>query len=115
MIKEFFLVKLVDEDTKHDIISCNKSVRPNGIYINDNLTPIRRLILYVLRKAKKDFPNIVTGCSSINGDLFVWIKSNNASRDRRLLVNNFKTLDKFCSEIIDTTVANYLPDFSYGN
>ena len=107
-----FLVKLADEETKSDILSGNKSIRPSGLYINENLTSNRRSILYVLRRAKKDFPNIVKGCTSINGDIFAWVKST-STRDRRIMVNNFRSLDKFCNEIINSSIASYLPDFTF--
>ena len=107
-----FLVKLTDENTKLDLISTNKANRPNGIYVNENLTAVRRSILYVLRRARKDFSHLISGCNSINGDVYVWIKSTDRSRDRRIMVNTFRKLDLVLSEMVDTSVSNYLPDVS---
>ena len=110
------LVKLSDEDTKNDLIATSKRIRADGIYLNESLSPIRKTIMYVLRKAKKEFPTKVSGCTSLNGSVFVWIKPPNPNAanatDTRMMVNTYSSLDKFCTQIIESTVSHFIGESS---
>ena len=48
------------QDLKGDIMSASRNEKPK-IYVNENLTPTRKTIMYVLRRAKK-VNSKVTGC-----------------------------------------------------
>ena len=104
------VMKLADSDIKNDLITSSKRVKADGVFICENLSPIRKSIMYVLRRAKREFPDIVSGATSINGNVFVWIKSRNASRDTRMLINNYNSLDRFCTEIINSTMSHFIQD-----
>ena len=108
-----FLLKLSNNELKKDFIKSSKVLKPEGLFIKENLTATRNSILFALRKAKHEFPNIVSGCTSIEGNVYVWMKSTTAgSRDNRMLVNSFSQLNTFCSEIVRSPVAAFVPDWS---
>ena len=48
---------------------------PDDLYINEVLTPTRNTIMYVLPKAKKDFPVLVSGYCTNEGSMHVWCKT----------------------------------------
>ena len=110
-------VKLSKQELKNDIIATSRSVKPDKLFFNENLSPIRNSIMFVLRKAKKDFPNIVSGCNSIDGSVFVWIKSPNhgapGARDSKMRINDHNKLNYFCTEIIGSTVETYIPEWQH--
>ena len=112
--KRSILIELPDNETKKDLIASSRRVRADGIYVQENLSPVRKSIMYVLRKAKRDFPNKVSGCASIDGNVYAWIKTGNTagSRDIRMQVNDYVKLEKFCTEIISTSLNDYAPDLS---
>ena len=70
--------------------------------------------MYVLRKAKKEFPTKVSGCTSLNRNVYVWIKSPNPNAanasDTRMMVNTYASLDKFCTQTIESTVSHFIGD-----
>ena len=114
-----FIVKLHTKELKNDLLVSSKTYKPTGMFIRENLSPVRNSILFVLRKAKKEFSNVISGCNSINGNVFVWIKAQNgrgqstATRDSRMLVNTYEALDKVCNEIINRPVASFIPDWQH--
>ena len=57
------VVKLCRRDLKRDILFACRNIKPN-MYVNENLTPLRSTILYVLRQAKKSHGDKVKGCST---------------------------------------------------
>ena len=51
--KRNILVKFSAREVKKDLLQSSKSVRPDGLYIREDLTPTRNTILYALRQAKR--------------------------------------------------------------
>jgi len=69
------LVKLASTDLKNDVFQASKTIQPEGLY----LTPTRNSSLFVLRKAEREFADIVSGCRSLDGKVLVWIRPPNRS------------------------------------
>ena len=67
------LMKLSNLDTKNDLILSCKRAKPNGLYVNEDLTPVRAKILYTIRQAKKKLPHKIAGHGSINGRVTVHV------------------------------------------
>ena len=61
---------------------------------------------------KRAHPNIVSGCSSVEGRIYVYTKpsssSGGSSRDLRHLVNDQETLVDFCREYIKQPLDLFL-------
>ena len=74
-----------------------RRTKPTDIFINESLTPQRHEIYQGLRRAKREFPDKINGCSTIDGSIYVWVKSPGA-RDLRLSMNNFERFKNFCEE-----------------
>ena len=84
------------------LITASKTAKPERLHINENLFPIRKTFIYVLCKAKKQLPHIISGSTSMNGNVYVWIKPLNSSdpnsRHTKMTVNTHASLDKFCQQ-----------------
>ena len=106
------LVELSDIDRKKEIIISCKRAKINGVYVREDLTSSRRSIMTVLRRAKRDFPSIIAGCSSIDGKVIAWLKPANTqnadSRNTKVYVNTFAKLEQFCVDIINVQPSRYL-------
>ena len=90
------LLRLSSEKEKDDIIGSGRSVKPTGLYINENLTPLRAGILYSLRKLKKKHPERIEHCGSIRGRCYVWLKFNgDRARNRKVFINSNAALQNF--------------------
>ena len=99
--KRSLLVRVREHQVKVDIIRACKSVRPNNLYINDNLTTNRSRILYALRQAKRRKTDILTGCGSMDGRVFAWIKSATPQgRGSRIFLNTWNELELFCEQTL---------------
>ena len=100
--KRNIIVKLCRRELKYDLISASKRIKPTNIYINENLTPTRNNILFVLRLARRKYPNIVSGCSSHDGKVYAWVKPPNpeaaGARDTKMFINTQEKLNLFCQK-----------------
>ena len=110
------VVKFQSCDKKKEILTNVKSIKPPGLYFNEDLTPQRNSIMYVLRKAKVLFPEKISGCKAIDGNVFIWTKDQvgprlAGTRDTRIKVNSYSKLSSVCTEIIGKSVGEFLPDF----
>ena len=111
--KRSILVKLSSEETKKKLFDASKSLKPQDVYLREDLTKTRNSILYVLRKAKQYAPEVVSGCTSIDGNVYAWLKAPNpTARDSRMEVNTFAKLDKFCTDILKQPPSTFAPDWN---
>ena len=107
--KRPILIKLHNKELKTDLITASKKVRPDSIFINENLSPIRSTILYALKEAKRKFPNTLAGCGFYNGKVFVHVRPPNPSapnaRNSKVSINTRARLDEFIRKSFDTTTS----------
>ena len=110
--KRSLIVKLCRRDTKSQIISASRAARVSGLYVNESLTPTRRSILYGLRQIRRAHPNLVVGCSSFDGKVFVYTKpAPNAppnSRNLRQMMNTREKLEMFCRDFIKKPLEDFI-------
>ena len=106
------IVKFCRRNLKVDLFAAARRVKPVNLFVNECLTAQRQSIFFALRKARKEFPNIVSGCSTIDGRVFAWLKSHDPqgtnSRDVRVLVNNLIKLDEFCQKNLKVPMTRFL-------
>ena len=100
--KRGIIVKLCRRNIKSEIFSACKNHKP-PFYVNENLTPTRNKILYLLRNAKRMYPNRISSCKSFEGKVYVFI-GRAGERSRRLIVNSMERLDTILKEEIDTSL-----------
>ena len=110
--KRKIIVKFCRRNTKVDLLTAARCVKPENIFINESLTAQRQTILFALRKAKREFPNVISGTSTTDGRVYVWIKPQDAtsspSRDTRLLVNSLTRLEDFCQRNLGKPMSYFL-------
>ena len=92
-----FIVKFCRRETKRNVILAARRTKPTDVFINESLTPQRHEIYQCLRRAKREFPEKINGCSTIDGSIYVWLKSPGAP-DLRLSMNTFERFESFCEE-----------------
>ena len=113
--KRNIIIKLCRRDQKSDILNACRQLKPD-IYINESLTPIRGTIMYVLRKARRQFPRIITGCYSRDGRVFVWLRSPNSSpndKDIRQSVNSRLKLEELCRSTLKTPLTTFIQNWPH--
>ena len=100
------LVRFRHRELRDDILKAARSVKPVGLYVNENLTPLKSTMLYTLRRAKKLHPGKIDGCGSYNGRVFVWLRSSEPSqRNKKVVVSNIAMLDEFLKQCIGVDSA----------
>lgn len=106
------VVKLCRREIKRDILDACRKFKPTGLFVNESLTPVRSTIMYILRKAKREFPNKISGSNSVDGKVFVWVHPPNPNapnaRNSRMSVNTHLKLAQFCSNILDTPLSTFM-------
>ena len=107
------VVKLCRQETKNALLANARKVKHPDMYVSESLTPQRQNIAYALRKAKKDHPNIVSGTSTSNGRVYVYVKAQGQAsgmRDTRIEINTLDRLANFCQRTLSVGVDHYLPN-----
>jgi hypothetical protein len=106
------IVKLCRREVKGDITDACRQLKPSNLFVNESLTPVRSTIMYVLRKAKRAYPDKVAGCNSSDGKVFVWVRPPNPCaplpRNTRMTVNTHQRLVEFCSDILNTELSTLI-------
>lgn len=95
-------VKLCRRETKNDVLSSCRRVKPPNFFVNEDLTPVRSSILYALRRAKRLHPEKVAAGGSQDGRVFVWIKASSpTARNYKKFVNSMSELHDFCTQTLN--------------
>ena len=90
------MVRLRD-GVKGDILAACKRVKPNGLYANDDLTPSRAKVLFLLRQAKKKSNGRILACGSIGGRVYAYVAPPNpSSRNQKVFLNDIQKFESFC-------------------
>ena len=110
--KRKIIVKFCRRDCKTAVISAARRIKSNRIYVNESLTPQRQSIAYALRKAKASCPDIVSGSTTLDGSVYVWVKPANpgapGARDSRMKIDSYAKLEDFCTKTLGRPLSNFL-------
>ena len=102
------IIKLCRREMRRELILACKKIRPNFIFINENLTSNRSSILFCIRKAKRTFLDVVSNCGSFDGRVYVCTKPPNpespGARNSRVNVNTREQLQTFCQRTLKIDV-----------
>ena len=71
------IVKFCRRNQRQALLEKARKKKPNELYVNEALTPLRTGIAYVLRRAKNEFLDIISGSSTFDGKNYVWVKPPN--------------------------------------
>ena len=113
--KRSLILKLCRRDLKRELISASYRQERPTVFLSESLTPIRRTILYSLRKIRRSHPDIVLGCSSFDGRVFAKIKSSSATAHPflRVFINSHEDLVRFCREHVKKDLDNFLDQWTH--
>ena len=107
--KRKIIVRFQPGDTKDDLIRTCKRAKPNKLFMNEDLIPTRATILFTLRRAKRRFPEIVDGCGSHGGQVYVWVKPRNGDgRNQKTYVNNMAKLEDVCRKSLNISSSELI-------
>ena len=84
------IFKLCRRETKSDILKACRSKKP-PFYINESLSPIRGSIMYVLRKARLDYPSKFGRCFSEDGNIRIFVPEHDGSTMFKKITVNTKS------------------------
>ena len=108
------IAKFCQRSTKNDILDASRKMKVPQLFINESLTPIRQTVAYVLRKAKKEFPNKVSGTSTRDGRVFVWLNPPSAeARPIKRAINTRHELEDFCQRTLQKNLTHFINEWSH--
>lgn len=112
------ILKLCRRDLKKDLLDACRKFKPKDFFINESLTPARKTISYVLRQAKKRFPDIVNGCSTREGKVYVWVKHPNSTTtsgntNTKIPINTHTVLQEFCCRTLGVPLNSFIDSWPH--
>lgn len=106
--KRSIIVKLCRRENKRRIFQACKIKKPVNLYINESISRTRSTIMYVLRKARQDFPNKFGICRTEDGNVKIMLPSpENPSRMMKETVNTRQALDVLLRTKINRTSQHF--------
>ena len=106
------IVRFCRRNVKYQIINKARKSKPLGLYVNESLTPLRQKITGAIRKAKREFPNVISGYNTVDGNISLYVKPPNpdapGARNTRMTVNTMKALDDFCRKSFSFPATHFL-------
>jgi len=109
--KRSIIFKLCRRDLKKDILNSCRQYKPN-FYINEQLTPTRRSIMFVLRKAKQHSPQRIYNARTSEGNITLFLPSNQPGKPtRRVTVNTRSELDDVLMQQIKKTSSDFISNW----
>jgi len=89
------------------LLRAARAVKPDNLYITENLTKTRSKILYGLRQAKRRFPRKINGCGSQDGRVFVWVTTPDPSaKNTKLFINTLVRFGELCEKTLGVDAAD---------
>ena len=111
------IIKFCRRNIKSDVLMSARKKKPENLFINECLTPTQQTISWVLRQAKKDCPDIVSGSTTFDGKNYVWVKAPNpnapGAKDTRLLISTRARLEEFCSRTLKKRLSDYVDQWKH--
>ena len=106
------IARFVRRNVKYSLLNRARRLKPRGIFVNESLTPMRQTIASVLRKLKKDHPAKISGYSTTDGSIYVWIKPPNPSaagaQNTRVTMNSLSKLEIFCQKNFGKSATDFI-------
>lgn len=102
MIAEF-----VDSEKKREVMVAikKKTDIPRTLFVNEILEPQRNTVFTALRNLKRTHSSVIAGCTTINGNVFAYLRTeNNQTRSPRISINSRAALLRFCQDYIGSDV-----------
>ena len=111
------IVKFCRRNLKSDVLKSSRTTKAPNFFVNECLTPARQTISYVLRKAKREFGNIISGSTSLEGKVYVWVKPPNptarGATDTKLPINSHAQLLDFCEKTLQKPLSYFIDAWTH--
>ena len=111
------IIKFCRRDIKTDLLAASRRSKPRDLFVNESLTPQRQTISYVLRKAKQQFPLIISGSTSFDGKPHVWVKPPNpqaqGAKDSRYVITTYARLVDFCNKVLERPLTHFIKEWTH--
>ena len=105
--KRRLLVKMSRKDTRDELVMACRTMKPVGVYLNEDLTPERANLLYIMRQAKRKCPQKVAACGSQNGQVYVWMKAPNPSaKNQKIIIGDREKLVEICEQSLGLKMSD---------
>ena len=104
------IAKFCRRDVKRDILQSSRRSKVEGMFVSESLTPTRSKIHRALRAMRRLHPEVVKGCTTQDGRVYVFTPSATANfgRDRKHLIPTLSKLEEFCQEYLQVTSETFL-------
>ena len=109
--RQTIIVKFSRRSWKNDTLQAARRMKASNFFVNEFLTPTQKTISYVLRKAKREFPNLISGSTTINGKNHVWVKPPRPgpnARDTKQQIFTRQRLEEFCSRVVNQPLSHFI-------
>ena len=109
--KRNIIVKFCRRDVKREVLVASKQKRSSDIFANESLTPKRKVLHDTLRNMKRQHPDLIKGCTTIDGRVYAFtppISPGPNSRDMRHHIINQDVLKDFCRTYIKRPLDLFL-------
>ena len=111
--KRSMIVKLVRRENKRTIFNACRIKKPVNLFFNESVSRTRSSILYVLRKASKDFPTKFGSCTTEDGNIKIRLPTpEDPSKFTKETVNTRHALDILLRTRINADSSKYNPTWS---
>ena len=103
------MLKLRDVNTKQDMQSACRTLRPADLYANDDLTPTRANLLYLLRRAESKSNGRIVACGSLNGTVYALFSPlSDSARKQKVFINTMDRLESLCERELGVSIVDDL-------
>ena len=96
---------------KYDVLNKAKRSKPQGLYVSESLTPMKQKIVRIIRNAKRSHPDIISGYSTSDGTIYLWVKPPNpnaaGARNSRMTIDTLEKIDKFCRDNFQVAASHF--------
>ena len=110
------IAKFSNEEIAQQVIRSSRTVKPTKLYFSENLIPKRSYLCKILRSARKNYSSVISGCSSIRGKIYVWLKTSDSvpgSKNTRIPVNNYAQLKRLCQDFLKIDIGEIATDWPF--
>ena len=108
--KRNIYVKFARRNMKKEIIVKSRGRnRSANLFANESITPLRRKMYNALRAMKKNAPDVIKGCTSMEGKIFAFTPpATTNGRDRKHFIEDWAALQTFCREYVKAPLDGFL-------
>lgn len=108
--KRPIIAKFCRRDLKKEVLMTARRAREPNFFVNESLTPGRKIIFNTLRSMRRDSPDLLKGVTTYDGKVYAYTKpvSPNSNRDQKHYIANQSDLVSFCREHIKKPIENFL-------